>query len=236
MDKYFPKDDEYHFNEPSGSDLFGTPPKTNPIVERLKNKRVYAVIGAIVFLYIIYKIIAAMMAPSSTTITTPKKVQTTTTTTVSPMQVLNERLSEVEGKVGNVNTRLERVEQASASVDAGMKELQSQVNNLNQALQVLSNQITQQQAQMTEWVEMQKKAMEAKAVVHKRGRAVQLPSYCLQGLVPGRAWLRRADGAIFTVQVGDELPGYGVVQAIDPLQATVTTSSGIIIEYSPKDR
>lgn len=236
MDKYFPKDDEYHFNEPSSSDLFGTPPKTNPIVERLKNKRVYAIIGAIVFLYIIYKIIAAMMAPSSTITATPKKVQTTTTTTVSPMQVLNERLSEVEAKTANTNTRLERVEQSSNNLDAGMKELQGQVNNLNQALQVLSNQITQQQAQMTEWVEMQKKMMEPKTIVRRRGRAVQLPCYNLQGLVPGRAWLRRSDGAIFTVQVGDELPGYGVVQAIDPLQATVTTSSGIIIEYHPKDR
>lgn len=236
MDKYFPKDDEYHFNEPAGGDLFGTPPKTNPIIERLKNKRIYAALGVIVLLYIIYKIFSAMMAPSTITPATPKKVTTTTTTTVSPMQMMNQRLSEVEGKVISSSARLERVEQSSNNLDAGMRELQGQVNSLNQALQVLSNQITQQQAQMTEWIEMQKKTMETKVVIHRRGRAEQLPTYCLQGLVPGRAWLRRADGAIFTVQVGNELPGYGVIQAIDPLQATVTTSSGIIIQYSSKDR
>lgn len=237
MDKYFPKDEEYHFNEPSGGDIFGTPKKTNPIIERLKNRNVILAIVGIVAFFIFYKIIGLVIhAGQSKTI---KPVTTTTTRsqelTISPAQITNNRLTSLESRTNAANTRLEQLETMASELQNNVNQMQSQLSNLANSVQVLSNQITQQQADMSAFLEAQKKPVVKKRAV-RRGGFVSKKSYSIQGLVPGRAWLKDSSGESLTIQVGDNLPGYGTVEEIDPLAGKVKTSSGIIIRYSPADR
>jgi hypothetical protein len=71
-----------------------------------------------------------------------------------------------------------------------------------------------------------------------RGQNLNLPTgkvYHLKALIPGRAWLQTREGATATVTLGDRLPGYGIIQTINTDSGIVTTSSGNVIVYGPKD-
>lgn len=237
MDKYFPKDEEYHFNEPSGGDIFGTPKKTNPILEKLKNRNLLLAIGGIVAFFIFYKVIGLIIHATQTK--TIKPVAKTThqqqEMTISPAQITNNRLTTLESRATATNTRLEQLETMTTDMQNNVNQLQTQISNLTNSVQVLSNQIAQQQADFTALIESQKKPVTKKKTA-RRVAAAPRTTYYLQGLVPGRAWLKDSSGSSVTVQVGDKLPGYGSIEQIDPLTGKVMTSSGIIIRYSPADR
>ena len=181
------------------------------------------------------------------------------------MDQFNSRVSAMEQRHAYTDTRIEKLETTVSSVSANVTQIQTQLTDLNNTLQILSNQITQQQSQLTALQEGQKKVevVVKPRHVRRRGyrsecgtesgtecgiycgsecgppcevRSSRRSKYYLQGLVPGRAWLRARDGETLTVQVGDKVPGYGTVQVIDPAKSVVVTSSGILIRYSPADR
>lgn len=53
----------------------------------------------------------------------------------------------------------------------------------------------------------------------------------VQALLPKRAWLRADDGTTITVNVGQEVPGYGTVSSIDVSTGTVATSTGEVFHF-----
>lgn len=119
-------------------------------------------------------------------------------------------------------------QQSIANMQSQIQQLQSQLNDLTNSISTLGNQI-------------QVLSNEIKAIGIDRavsGRSVSLSSgtvYHLRALVPGRAWLESPNGKATTVTIGDRLPGYGIIQMININQGIVTTSSGAIIEYGPRD-
>ncbi len=58
-----------------------------------------------------------------------------------------------------------------------------------------------------------------------------LPSYHVQAVIPGRAWLKDNEGRIVSVGIGDQITGYGTVTKIEQRSGAVMTSSGVKIEY-----
>lgn len=53
----------------------------------------------------------------------------------------------------------------------------------------------------------------------------------VQALLPKRAWLRAEDGTTITVNIGQEVPGYGTVSSIDVSTGTVATSTGEVFHF-----
>lgn len=53
------------------------------------------------------------------------------------------------------------------------------------------------------------------------------PEYLVHAVIPGRAWLKSAKGAIITVAEGDTIGNYGKVLLIDAAHGLVLTSSGL---------
>lgn len=120
-------------------------------------------------------------------------------------------------------------QQSMANLQNQIQQLQSQVNDITNSITTINNQ-------------MQVIANEIKAIATDRslrGKGLNLVTsgtfYHLKALVPGRAWLQARDGSTTTVTIGDRLPGYGIIQMINTDQGIVTTSSGAVIQYSPKD-
>jgi len=120
-------------------------------------------------------------------------------------------------------------QQAMANLQSQIQQLQTQVSDVTNSLATINNQI-------------QVLANELKAITIERslkGRPLSLmvsgKAYVLKALVPGRAWLQAADGSSTSVTIGDRLQGYGIVQSINTTQGIVTTSSGAIIQYGPRD-
>lgn len=66
--------------------------------------------------------------------------------------------------------------------------------------------------------------------VSTEGAAVQSSDFVVHAVIPGRAWLRNPEGALVSVQVGDEIPGYGKVVAINSQNGTVRMSSNHIFK------
>lgn len=61
--------------------------------------------------------------------------------------------------------------------------------------------------------------------------------FYVKAMIQGRAWLVSPDGMkTVTISSGDYLPGYGLIEDIDPGKGIVTTSAGGIIQYNPQDR
>ena len=119
-------------------------------------------------------------------------------------------------------------QQSIANMQNQMQQLQSQLNDITQSLSTLNSQI--------QVIVGQIRATSINREIS--GRSLRLPTgpmYHLKALIPGRAWIQTKGGAMTTVTIGDRLPGYGNIQMISTDQGIVTTSSGAIISYGPKD-
>jgi len=136
------------------------------------------------------------------------------------LQEVNDRLTEtVREQQVDTQMRLLSLEQKLASVSSGIDEL-------DQTIQALSDQVQQSKNLQSALLAAQKSQK-----ISKNKQMQQMKQYFVQAVIPGRAWLRGADGSVLTVTVGDMVPGYGQVSTIDAYNGMVTMSSGIQIRY-----
>jgi intracellular multiplication protein IcmG len=137
-------------------------------------------------------------------------------------------------------------------MQSSLANLGEQVNQLNTQLSTMmaNNQTLQQQL-----AEMQNKEsaligsidrlISSQKVHHyhepnydrPRYRAENIPlryrvHFYVQAIIPGRAWLINSEGHTYTVRVGSRVPGFGVVEKIDPWQGRVVMSSGKILRFN----
>ena len=52
------------------------------------------------------------------------------------------------------------------------------------------------------------------------------PNLTIHAIIPGRAWLKKPNGEIITVNEGDSIERYGKILAIHPQNGSISTSSG----------
>ncbi|MBS0359408.1 MAG: hypothetical protein JSS53_09080 [Proteobacteria bacterium] len=113
-----------------------------------------------------------------------------------------------------------------------LSDIDSRFSDLNFTIQNLTKQVSQLQDQLNAFQKLYEEAHKKK----QPKKAVELPKYFIEAIIPGRAWLKLKNDTRITVSQGDFITGYGVVTAINPESGTISTSSGRIIEYSPSDR
>ncbi len=258
------EDEEYHFSEepetpppfvPSGGGNEAKPAKSS------KQRKILLLIGLVVVAFCVYKLLDILFTARgkshlpTTTATTqvsalPSSAVTTTTQTQAPVAVAIPGQSR-EVMAGPVNERLQSLEQKSATSQAVLDKLSSQISQLQGTLadlnshvtsvtdsvQSINTKIAQQQAEAKAQALAGTKAKEVKRkLAIKKIRETPKPVYFVRAMVQGRAWLSRGcEGGTLTVAIGDTIPGYGIVRLIDPHQGTLTTSAGAIIGYSPED-
>lgn len=183
---------------------------------------------------------------------------TVTATTTSPSAVTAAPTA-IEQKQDD---RIYLLEQDSKDTRATMQNMQGQINNLAETLTKMQNSLNaiNSAVQTFKSPTMKPQVVIKKTIIKQKRRSVRYPmysrtvsganishgsgavngggqNYYIKALIQGRAWLTTADGSrTITVSSGDYLPGYGLIEQIDPYQGTVTTGSGAVIEYNPADR
>jgi intracellular multiplication protein IcmG len=251
-------EEEYHFaTEPETSGVFAPPSSSSQkgdVMGRIKRKNLLIAAGVIVVVFSIYKILDVIITRHAHEATSPVTQTTEFPTKVTPlppppapMPIEPAAPKPVETASPNtaaVTNRLSALEEQNSNFQSGIEKLNSQVSDLQTAVANINSQISSlsQGIQNIEdkLAEQQSKEAALHAVrIHKhkiRMHVIRIrPIYFVRAIIPGRAWLSTSHGGTVTVRLGDNLPGYGVVQAIDPVQGTITTSVGAIIGYSPGD-
>lgn len=143
----------------------------------------------------------------------------------------------VEQPNAQVESQIGRLAQVVAQNQQNLSQMQDQVDNMqtalsrandsyqsmNDNLKALTAQLQKVQAQLAP----KPKAVKAKKIVPI--------VYNIKAIVPGRAWVMGSDGSAQSVSVGDSLPQYGRISAINADSGVVMTSSGKVIEYGSGD-
>jgi intracellular multiplication protein IcmG len=216
--------------------------KAANILEHLKRKNIIIALVAIVGIFCVYKIIDVLFTPGVPHKTVapraemPKPIQMQTQAPTAPMPVAatNQMPVAAESVVNRLNTLEQQIntEQSNlASVSNQINDLQSSISNVDSKISSLTASL---QA-MADIVAKQQASLAAKQAKQKAINAAPKPIYYVKAMVPGRAWITTGNGETLTVSLGNNLPGYGRVEVIDPTQGTLITSSGAIIGYSPGD-
>ena len=227
------------------------------LMEHLTRKNIIIGIVVIVGIFCVYKIVDVLFTPgaprhkttsaSHTQAQMPKTIspamqQPTATSTDTANTIANNQAQQMPIAAASVVNRLSSLEQQTANEQANLSRLSMQVNDLQTALGNMDSKLTSVTTSLqtiADEVSKQQAALAAKQVARKKAAqaaaAAPRPIYYVKALVPGRAWLVSQNGQTITVSLGNNLPGYGTIDVIDPTQGTLVTSSGAIIGYSSGD-
>lgn len=169
--------------------------------------------------------IAQQLAPTTTT-QAPTPVMSDVEQAQQTMSNLVKAVGDVQSSSNDINAKL-------TQNDSRMNSLEQQIADLNNSLSQLHDGLLNVQANLVQTQILEKQIKYYKQQLNVlTARKIRLrKQYFVQAVVPGRAWLRGADGTTTTIAVGDTLSGYGKIKSIDPYSGTVTTSTGVNIYY-----
>ncbi len=221
----------------------------DPKVVKLIKKGLIA-LGAFIVVLLIYKVFASFFSSKPTTkkITpaasvvktqkaskTPLPIQTqsmpvtTTTSDDGKLSALKREQSRIENELSSIRTQMSTITQ-------NMSDMSTKMADVKQTMLVLNERLEQQSNQMGRLQSMNRaKRASASKPPARRAPAVAKPTYSIQAIIPGRAWLMSSQGKTLTVSRGSVVPGYGTVRLINSKVGRVFTSSGRVIQFSQAD-
>lgn len=148
---------------------------------------------------------------------------------------------EIDGLVNNQKN----IENTMNGLNQQVSQMTSQMNTLGGNVQTLQQQLVDMQTKQAVIIssieELVKSQRSRPNIVHHQEKTYRervfvgpryFVHYYVQAIIPGRAWLINSEGQTLTVRLGSNVPGYGSVQAIDPLQGRVRMSSGKILRFN----
>ncbi len=210
-------------------------------------------VGAFILVFFIYKAIGSFFSPKSSkkevtpVATKPQTVQKTTqtplpirTTTPAPTTISTVATGDVvklKQEQQRMEIQLSTMRTQMSTMAQNMSDMSAKMADVKQTMLVLSERLEQQSQQMGRLQTMSR----ARRVVSSRPPSTQKkyvapkPSYSIQAIIPGRAWLMSSQGKTLTVSRGSVVPGYGVVRLINAKVGRVFTSSGRVIQFSQSD-
>lgn len=195
-------------------------PEASPgVMERfpiLRNKRFLLMLGGAIVVLIAYKM---MQPPAVQKIVSAPKPQVVVKSEVNPQMTselsdLQQALQASQSSVNQLQTQLQSVNSALSQSAQAQASNQAAISALTQQVSVLTGQV---------------KALQAV------GMKIPVAKYHVKAIVSGRAWIVNSHGLEQSVRVGDIVPSYGEVTAIDPGTGQVTTNSGKIIRFGTND-
>lgn len=243
-------DEEYQFSETEPAIYTKANPK-QAWTQVFANRKTWLVISAVIVAIVIYKLssvivgdkekfpeeIAPTPAIETTQPTASSSVKAPAAQTSTPIDnpfQLDKRLAEVEHHNQQDDARLDKLETKFTTIDADFNQLRGQLSQVQDQLRALTAQLSSLQQQLAKKPEQKAKAKPVAVKPTKKPVVIERPQYYVQAVIPGRAWLVKGDGSsTISVTVGDPLPSYGTITHINPIRASVMTSSGYTIAYKP---
>lgn len=143
---------------------------------------------------------------------------------------VNDKLALLDETQQTMRTDISAVNTQVGEVNQNLQTLLSKIADLNGVIQILSAKVDDQSHEI-EQLTVRKKPVKKPSV----RRARSMPTFHLQAVIPGRAWLIATNGATLTVREGSVIAGYGIVKLIDATDGRVTTSSGQVIRFAQND-
>ncbi|KTD13336.1 type IVB secretion system protein IcmG/DotF [Legionella jamestowniensis] len=160
--------------------------------------------------------------------TTPPVTQPTPTVDTTE---ITQRLSALEVNQQNLRSEMDSLNSQLATINTNLNALATKIAQLNQTLTVIVTRVEEQSKEISVLTIRTKPKPVRKVVI----KAPPPPSYFIQAIIPGRAWLIAQNGSTITVREGTQVAGYGVIKLIDSRQGRVLTSSGRVIRFSQQD-
>lgn len=213
----------------------------------IENKRLVAIVGIVIVIFIAFN----LMRPHHTTRVieeTPPQSQaqqpanTQLAPSPSSATIPEESINNLrQAAAGSVE--LTRLQHVSSNEQTQLTQLQNQISGLQGNLQQLKKSQQQLTSQVQEFNSQFKELTSQLLTAVTKPSAttpgpqpqVQLmpyPVYHMRAVIPGRAWLEDDQGQSLSVAVGDRLPGYGKVTAINSQQGYVATNLGKVIRFN----
>ena len=123
------------------------------------------------------------------------------------------------------NEEIDALKRQIASLNRQNVDFRSQVKQLEIKLETLQKTVERAARQISEFSDMQDKQ-------ESEEKVEALQDYKIRAVISGRAWIEDKSGNNVTVKVGDNIPTYGRVTKIKPVEGMIETSSGRTISFS----
>lgn len=237
-EKDYGQDQEYRPPEQQSQE-FGSAPMsggTESLMSLVKNQKAMAAIGGIVFLYILMSLFSGSDDADEAIIVPQQQEEQS-----APMSFDEPEVSDSSGSM-SLFASIDEMNDESSKADEEMDRMKSQVASLNRQNIDLRNRMDKLDSSLSTLTKMvEKSSMQISALVKtqekdsKKEEKEVLEEYRIRAVISGRAWLEDGHGNNITIKVGDNLPTYGRVTKIKPVEGIVETSSGRTITFSSNE-
>lgn len=146
----------------------------------------------------------------------------------------SKKQADMNDKINNLQQSnqalVHHIEKQQFQTQTSMMGLKDSIDNINSKLSAISNSVQDLSTVAEEDENRASELAQAKRDAKRREmRYIRSKRrYIVDAVIPGRAWLKGADGTVVTVAVGDRLRGYGKVSKINPFSGQVVTKYGTI--------
>ena len=233
------QDQEYSFPDKPTQE-FGSNPHsggTESLASIMQNKRLLTIVGGIVGVYILISLFTGDDEEDlQTSMDEPTVSEPVATVEDSPVVMEQAApisiFAEAEAPARDTDRTADDIDSLKrqvASINRQSADFRSQIKELNGKMDILTKALERNTQQLSTVVKTQQlKDTDKKAVEQKQ-------EYKIRAVISGRAWVEDKAGNNMTVKVGDNIPTYGRVTKIRPIEGLVETSSGRMISFSHDD-
>lgn len=151
----------------------------------------------------------------------PDEINATLDSISEEMTLNVNQMKQLESTIANLSSTLDQINKSISAMDNRVLSLTETVDSLAQDLTNVKKIMVDEDIDLTSPNTLK---------MSPKGRAPKINTnndYTVHAIIPGRAWLKSADGQIITVTEGDKVGDYGTVAVIDAANGLVRTSSGI---------
>lgn len=233
--------EEYHYSDPDSSETYVEEPEEQPAppVSRMGDDRRKRIVLILVILGLLFVVFQFVKAKSKTTkIAEPAVVAKPMSEQPVPAQsATSAAIKPVieQPAVGALSVAAPDSESSAKSAEQ-IQSLQTSISSLENSVKNLTERVDalKKQERVVKAISVQRKPKQVSRRHHTRMHDKPMVYY-VNAIVPRRAWLQTKNGEAITVQIGDNIPGYGVVKSIDASEGVVATSSNKMIRFNSND-
>ena len=233
------QEQEYEFPDKHSQEFGKTPHSggTESLTSLLKNKQVMYAVGGIVGLYVLLNVFSsdddeAIVDDVDTAVSMEDSFDIDSDSSSDPvaidagptMSIFDTIDQETEAE-DKTNEEIDALKRQIASLNRQNVDFRSQVKQLEIKLETLQKTVERAARQISEFSDMQDKQ-------ESEEKVEALQDYKIRAVISGRAWIEDKSGNNVTVKVGDNIPTYGRVTKIKPVEGMIETSSGRTISFS----
>jgi regulator of replication initiation timing len=229
------QDQEYSYPDKFSKEFGDTPHTggTESLSSLLQNKRVLAVVGGVIGLYILISLFSGdaeevqddIIDEESVVIEQPEILVDQTPvmeSSVSIFDTIDQSTEQTDQTVEDIDALKRQI----ASINRQNADFRSQMKQLEIKLETILKTVERSTQQLSVLAQSQvEEKVEKKAEIVKQ-------EYKIRAVISGRAWVEDRSGNNITVKVGDNIPTYGRVTKIKPVEGIIETSSGRVISFS----